>query len=67
MTYFAQLRSVIFDRDLDVAAEFAYLGQPPRPNHVVPIGPVLLWLPLYLAVAVVDAVGSRAGALVGAG
>ena len=37
--YFAQLRSVIFDRDLDVAAEFAFLGQPPRPNHVVPIGP----------------------------
>ena len=61
VTYFAQLRSVIFDRDLDVAAEFAYLGQPPRPNYVVPIGPVLLWLPLYLAVAAVDTLGRGLG------
>ncbi|MGQ0736037.1 MAG: hypothetical protein ACT4QD_20585 [Acidobacteriota bacterium] len=55
--YFSQLRSVIFDRDLDVAAEFAFLGQPPRPYHVVPIGPTPVWIPLYLGVAVVDAVG----------
>ena len=52
--YFTQLRSAIFDGDLDVAAEFAYLGQPPRPSHVVPIGPTLVWLPLYLIVAVAD-------------
>ena len=38
VTYFTQLRSLIFDRDLDVAAEFAFLNQPPRPNHVVPRG-----------------------------
>ena len=37
--YFSQLRSVLFDGDLNVAREFAYLGQPPRPYHVVPIGP----------------------------
>jgi hypothetical protein len=55
--YFTQLRSVIFDGDLDVAAEFAYLEQPPRPYHVVPIGPTLIWLPFYLAVAVVDWLG----------
>lgn len=55
--YFSQLRSVIFDRDLDVAAEFAYLNQPPRPSHVVPIGPTFVWLPLYLVVAAVDAIG----------
>jgi hypothetical protein len=61
VTYFAQLRSTIFDRDLDVAREFEYLGQPPRPNHVVPIGPVLVWLPLYLAVAIVDALGRTMG------
>lgn len=61
VTYFAQLRSLVFDRDLDVAREFAILGQPPRPNHVVPIGPTLIWTPLYLAVAVVDAVGRRVG------
>ena len=48
--YFSQLRSVIFDRDLDVAREFAFLGQPPRPSHFVPIGPTLLWLPLYVVV-----------------
>ena len=55
--YFSQLRSAIFDHDLDVAAEFAYLQQPPRPSHVVPIGPTLVWLPSYLVVAAVD--GSR--------
>jgi hypothetical protein len=60
--YFSQLRSVIFDGDLDVAAEFAFLGQPPRPYHVVPIGPTIVWLPLYLAVAAVDASGRAIGA-----
>ena len=57
---FAQLRSVIFDRDLDVAAEFA-----PRPatapNYVVPVAPTLLWLPLYLVVAAVDTLGRGRG------
>lgn len=61
VTYFAQLRSVIFDRDLDVVREFAILGQPARPNHVVPIGPILVWLPLYLTVAAVDAIGRGIG------
>ena len=64
--YFSQLRSVIFDRDLDVAAEFAYLRQPPRPSHVVPIGPTFVWLPLYLVVAAVDAVGRALGVVDGA-
>ncbi len=62
VTYFTQLRSVIFDRDLDVATEFAVLGQPPRSNHVVPVGPSLVWLPLYLLVAIVDGLGRAAGA-----
>jgi len=60
--YFAQLRSALFDHDLHVAAEFAYLGQPARPSHVVPIGPTLIWLPLYGAVAAVDGVGRALGA-----
>ena len=60
--YFSQLRSVIFDGDLDVAAEFAFLQQPPRPSHVVPIGPTFVWLPLYAGVAAVDAVGRALGA-----
>jgi hypothetical protein len=59
--YFSQLRSVIFDRDLDVAAEFAFLQQPPRPYHVVPIGPTFVWLPLYVSVAAVDTVGRTLG------
>ncbi len=61
VTYFAQLRSVIFDRDLDVAREFDVLGQPPRPNHVVPVGPILVWLPFYVSVAVVDTIGRAMG------
>jgi hypothetical protein len=61
VTYFAQLRSLVFDRDLDVAREFSVLGQPPRPNHVVPIGPTLLWAPLYLVVAIGDGLGRMAG------
>ncbi|MGE3276093.1 MAG: hypothetical protein AB7O67_13345 [Vicinamibacterales bacterium] len=60
--YFSQLRSLIFDHDLDVAREFAVLGQPPRPHYVVPIGPTLLWLPAYGAVALVDALGRVLGA-----
>ena len=60
--YFSQLRSAIFDRDLDVAREFAFLGQPPRPSHFVPIGPTLLWLPLYVAVTLVDGIGRTLGA-----
>lgn len=59
--YFTQLRSVIFDRDLDVTREFAFLQQPPRPAHIVPIGPIPVWLPLYLIVAIADALGRAAG------
>lgn len=66
VTYFAQLRSVVVDGDLDVTREFAHLGQPPRPNHVVPIGPTLIWTPLYLAVTAMDALGRAVGAWRGA-
>jgi hypothetical protein len=59
--YFTQLRSALFDGDLDVAAEFSALGQPPRPSHVVPIGPTFVWLPLYVCVMAVDALGRFAG------
>lgn len=61
VTYFTQLRSLVFDRDLDVAREFAVLGQAQRPNHVVPIGPTLVWTPLYLVVAAIDALGRSIG------
>jgi hypothetical protein len=59
--YFTQLRSVLFDRDLDVAREFAYLQQPPRPAHIVPIGPIPIWLPLYLVVAAGEMLGRALG------
>jgi len=59
--YFSQLRSLLFDADLDVAREFVILGQPPRPHHVVPVGPTLLWLPPYALVAVIDWAGRLGG------
>jgi hypothetical protein len=63
VTYFAQLRSVVFDHDLDVTREFGFLQQPPRPNHIVPLGPIVVWLPLYLAVAAIDALGRTIGVI----
>ena len=61
VVYFSQLRSLIFDRDFDLTSELAFLGQPARPSYVVPIGPMFLWLPGYLAVAAVDALGRAVG------
>jgi hypothetical protein len=59
--YFAHLRSLVFDHDLQIDAELQFLGLPPRPHHVIPIGPTILWAPLYLLVALGDWIGSRAG------
>jgi hypothetical protein len=59
--YFAHLRSVVFDRDLEIAAELDALHQPPRPHHVVPIGPAIAWAPAYLAVAAIDWIGGVTG------
>ena len=59
--YFAHLRSIVFDRDLDIAAELDALHQPPRPHHVVPIGPAIVWAPAYLIVAAADAVAGGRG------
>jgi hypothetical protein len=60
--YFSHLRSVVFDRDLEIAAELEVLRQPPRPHHVVPIGPAIAWAPAYLAVATADWLSGAAGA-----
>lgn len=65
--YFSQLRSLIFDGDLDVAREFVVLAQPPRPHYVVPVGPTLVWLPLYGLVAAIDWAGRGAGIWAGPG
>src|SRR5262249_40936133 len=60
--YFSHLRSVVFDRDLEITPELAVLRQPPRPHHVVPIGPAIAWAPAYLVVAAADWASGAAGA-----
>jgi hypothetical protein len=62
VVYFSQLRSLVFDHDLNVAREFEVLNQPARPNHIVPVGLTLFWLPVYLIVATVDWLGRSMGA-----
>ena len=53
--YFTFARSLIFDRDLDLANDYALLGQDPNTKNVLPIGAPLVWsvllLPLYLVQA----------------
>ena len=43
--YFAYLRSFVFDRDLQIGPEIAFLNLPPRPHYIVPVGPAILWAP----------------------
>ena len=52
--YFANLRSMVFDRDLQIRPELAVLGLADRPHTIVPVGPAIVWAPLYLVVAGVD-------------
>lgn len=59
--YFAHLRSLIFDRDLQIGPEMDFLRLPQRPHHVVPIGPSILWAPLYAIVALGDWLGAAIG------
>src|SRR5947209_898111 len=59
--YFAHLRSLVFDHDLQIDPETQALGLPPRPHHVIPIGPSIIWAPAYLAVAATDWIGFKAG------
>ena len=55
--YFAHLRSLVFDGDLDISRELAALNLPPRPHHVVAFGAAIVWAPLYLLVWLADTVG----------
>src|SRR6266536_4653965 len=59
--YVAHLLSLVFDHDLQIDPELRFLGLPPRPHHVIPIGPTILWAPLYLMVAIGDWLGAAAG------
>ncbi len=59
--YFAHLRSLIFDGDLEIGRELRVLGLPPRPSHVVTFGAAIVWAPFYLVVRMVDLLGQSAG------
>lgn len=59
--YFSYLRSLVFDHDLQIGPEVAFLNLPPRPHYVVPVGPAIIWAPAYLLVALVDWIGAVAG------
>ncbi len=61
VVYVAQLRSFVFDHDFDIAREIELLRQPARPHYVVPVGPVVVWAPLYLLVSLADTVGRTVG------
>lgn len=52
--YFANLRSLVFDHDLQVRPELDVLGLADRPHSIVPVGPAIVWAPLYLVVVGVD-------------
>ena len=73
--YYAYLRSLVFDRDLDFSNDYAELyGAAPessgwlrertatgRPRNMMSIGPAILWSPIYLAVVAVAAIGAAFG------
>jgi hypothetical protein len=58
--YFTYARSLIADRDLDLANDYGLLGQEMHARNVLPIGAPLVWgillVPLYLIQSVVGAV-----------
>ena len=59
--YFAHLRSLVFDGDLQIDPELQLLHLTDRSQHVVPIGPAIVWAPLYLLVTSVDWAAGVAG------
>jgi len=48
--YYAYLRSVVFDGDLDLRNDYGLLGYDQGHKNVLPIGAPILWSPLVLAV-----------------
>ena len=52
--YFTFARSLIFDRDLDLANDYALLGQDPATRNVLPIGAPLVWSVLLIPLALVQ-------------
>jgi hypothetical protein len=60
--YYTYLRSMLFDRDLDLANDYTLLGWYPQTN-VLPVGAPILWSPLVVLVHV----GREAARLFGLG
>jgi hypothetical protein len=50
--YYTYLRSLLFDRDLDLANDYALLGSSYRGPNVLPVGAPILWSPLVVTVHV---------------
>jgi hypothetical protein len=48
--YYAHLRSLLFDFDLDTSNDYRLLGHPQRGPDVLPVGAAILWAPLVLVV-----------------
>jgi hypothetical protein len=76
--HFVQLRSLVYDRDLDFRNEymriyrldaavpgtewiFSELTPPGRVRNYMPVGPALLWAPLYLLLSVLQWMASGIG------
>jgi len=61
--YYSYLRSVLFDRDLDLRNDYQLLGWAnPSQRNVLPVGAPILWSPLVLLIHA----GREAGRLFGA-
>src|SRR4029450_11633722 len=68
VSYYAYLRSAVFDRDLDFGNEWAHWGYPepartPTGLHrnVQSVGPALLWAPFFMAAHVYVELGRALG------
>lgn len=60
--YYAYLRSLLFDRDLDLRNDYRLFGYNENHSNVLPVGAPLLWSPFVAVVAA----GAQAARLVGA-
>lgn len=74
--YYAYLRSLVFDRDLDFTNDYELLGNPfdapvhpttRKPGNVFTIGPAMLWSPFALVGRALAAVSPRWGPPDGSG
>lgn len=62
VNYYAFLRSLLFDLDLDLANDCTLLGPPCTPVNAQPVGAAVLWSPFIVLVHVLWQVGRLLGA-----